>query len=143
MRVMVIVKASRESEAGIQPKQALLEAMGKFNEELVKAGIMLAGEGLRPSSHGKRVRFSGEKRSVTDGPFTETKELVAGFWLWQVRSIDEAVEWVKRCPNPMPSDSDIEIRPVFEMEEFGAELTPELRSQEELLRSQLPKSGQR
>ena len=118
MRVMVLVKATKDSEAGILPTQALLTEMGKFNEELVKAGIMLAGDGLRPSSHGKRVRFSGRSRNVIDGPFAETKELVAGFWLWQVRSIEEAVEWVKRCPNPMPGDSDIEIRPLYEMEDF-------------------------
>jgi hypothetical protein len=131
MRVLVMVKASRSSEAGQMPSEELLTAMGKFNEELIKAGIMLAGEGLHPSSKGKRVHFSGKKRTVTDGPFTETKELVAGFWLWQVKSMDEAVEWVKRCPNPMQEDSDIEIRPVFEAEDFGAELTPELRAQEE------------
>ena len=118
MKVMVLVKATKDSEAGVMPTQTLLAEMGKFNEELVKAGIMLAGEGLRPSAQGKRVRFSGRNRSVLDGPFTETKELVAGFWIWQVRSIEEAVEWVKRCPNPMPGDSEIEIRPVFEMEDF-------------------------
>jgi hypothetical protein len=118
MKVMVLVKATKDSEAGVMPTQTLLAEMGKFNEELVKAGIMLAGDGLRPSAQGKRVRFSGRNRTVMDGPFTETKELVAGFWIWQVRSIEEAVEWVKRCPNPMPGDSDIEIRPVFEMEDF-------------------------
>jgi hypothetical protein len=118
MKVMVLVKATKESEAGVMPTQTLLAEMGKFNEELVKAGIMLAGDGLRPSAQGKRVRFSGRNRTVMDGPFTETKELVAGFWIWQVRSIEEAVEWVKRCPNPMPGDSEIEIRPVFEMEDF-------------------------
>jgi len=118
MRVMVFVKATKDSEAGTLPTQTLLAEMGKFNEELVKAGIMLAGEGLRPSSQGKRVRFSGRNRTVHDGPFTETKELVAGFWLWQVRSIEEAVEWVKRCPNPMPGDSEIEIRPLYELEDF-------------------------
>ena len=118
MRVMVLVKATKDSETGILPSKALLADMGKFNEELVKAGIMLAGDGLRPSSHGKRVQFSGRGRTVIDGPFTETKELVAGFWLWQVRSIEEAVEWVKRCPNPMPGDSEIEIRPLYEMEDF-------------------------
>jgi hypothetical protein len=118
MKVMVLVKATKESEAGVMPTQTLLAEMGKFNEELVKAGIMLAGDGLRPSVQGKRVRFSGRNRTVMDGPFTETKELVAGFWIWQVRSIEEAVEWVKRCPNPMPGDSEIEIRPVFEMEDF-------------------------
>jgi hypothetical protein len=118
MKVMVMVKATKDSEAGVMPTQALLAGMGKFNEELVKAGIMLAGDGLRPSAQGKRVQFSGRNRTVVDGPFTETKELVAGFWIWQVRSIEEAVEWVKRCPNPMPGDSEIEIRPVFEMEDF-------------------------
>ena len=118
MRVMVFVKATKDSEAGVMPTQTLLTEMGKFNEELVKAGIMLAGEGLRPSAQGKRVRFSGRSRTVIDGPFAETKELVAGFWLWQVRSIEEAVEWVKRCPNPMPGDSDIEIRPLYEMDDF-------------------------
>jgi hypothetical protein len=118
MKVMVFVKATNESEAGVLPTQTLLAEMGKFNEELVKAGIMLAGEGLRPSSQGKRVRFSGRNRTVIDGPFAETKELVAGFWLWQVRSIEEALEWVKRCPNPMPGDSDIEIRPLYELEDF-------------------------
>lgn len=137
MRAMVMVKATKDSEAGIMPKRKLLEDMGKFNEELVKAGVMLAGEGLQPSSKGKRVRFSGEKRLVIDGPFTETKELVAGFWLWQVRSLEEAVEWVKRCPNPMPGESEIEIRPVFEPEDFGAEFTPELRDHEEQLRTQI------
>jgi len=118
MKVMVFVKATKDSEAGVLPTQTLLTEMGKFNEELVKAGIMLAGEGLRPSAQGKRVRFSGRNRTVIDGPFAETKELVAGFWLWQVRSIEEAVEWVKRCPNPMPGDSDIEIRPIYELEDF-------------------------
>jgi hypothetical protein len=118
MRVMVLVKATKDSEAGVLPTQNLLAEMGKFNEELVKAGIMLAGDGLRPSAQGKRVGFSGRNRTVIDGPFTETKELVAGFWLWQVRSIEEAVEWVKRCPNPMPGDSEIEIRPLYEMEDF-------------------------
>jgi hypothetical protein len=118
MKVMVLVKATKDSEAGVMPTQTLLAEMGKFNEELVKAGVMLAGEGLRASSQGKRVRFSGRGRTVIDGPFAETKELVAGFWLWQVRSIEEAVEWVKRCPNPMPGDSEIEIRPLFEAEDF-------------------------
>src|SRR5215217_2990280 len=125
MRVMVMVKATPESESGKMPRKELLEAMGNFNEELVKAGVMLAGEGLHPSSKGKRVRFSGSKRTVIDGPFAETKELVAGFWLWQVKSMEEALEWVKRCPNPMQSDSDIEIRRVLEADDFGAELTPE------------------
>jgi hypothetical protein len=136
MRVMVIVKATKDSEAGVMPSEALLTAMGNYNEELVKAGVMLAGEGLHPSARGKRVRFSGSTRTVTDGPFTETKELVAGFWLWQVGSMQEAVEWVKRCPNPMSGESDIEIRPVFEAEDFGTEFTPELRAQEERLREQ-------
>src|SRR3954469_20231807 len=131
MRVMVMVKATKESEIGKMPKKELFEAMGKFNEELVKAGVMLAGEGLHPSSRGKRVHFSGSKRTVVDGPFAETKELVAGFWLWQGKSMEEAREWGKACPNPMESDSDIEIRQVFEMDDFGAELTPELRAQEE------------
>jgi hypothetical protein len=137
MRVMVMVKASPESEAGQMPSTELLAAMGQFNEDLVKAGVMLPGEGLHPSSAGKRVRFSGARRSVIDGPFAETKELVAGYWLWQVNSMEEAVEWVKRCPNPMESDSEIEIRRVFEAEDFGAEFTPELREQEERLRRQI------
>ena len=144
MRFMVLVKASKESEAGKMPGQELLTAMGNFNEQLVKAGVMLAGEGLHPSSKGKRVHFSGQQRTVIDGPFAETKELVAGFWLWQVKSMEEALEWVKRCPNPMESDSDIEIRQVFEMEDFGAELTPELRAQEERQRAaseKLAKAG--
>jgi hypothetical protein len=139
MRVMVCVKASKDSEAGVMPSEQLLTDMGKYNEALVKAGIMLAGEGLHPSSKGKRVRFSGQKRSVIDGPFAETKELIAGFWLWQVRSMDEAVEWVKRCPNPMPGESEIEIRPVFEASDFGAELTPELRENEARLREEAEK----
>jgi hypothetical protein len=138
---MVIVKASKDSEAGALPKQQLLAEMGKFNEELVKAGIMLAGEGLQASSKGKRVRFSGKSRTVTDGPFTETKELIAGFWLWQVRSMEEAVEWVKRCPNPMEGESEIEIRRVFEVEDFGAELTPELRENERRLRAKTQKKA--
>ncbi len=142
MRVMVIVKATRESEAGEMPSQELLAAMGSFNEELVKAGIMLAGEGLHPTSKAKRVRFTGSKRTVIDGPFTETKELVAGFWLWQVKSMEEAVEWVKRCPNPMPSESEIEIRPVFEADDFGAEFTPELREQEERQRARAEQLAQ-
>jgi len=137
MRVMVMVKATAESEAGQMPSTELLAAMGNYNEELVKAGIMKAGEGLHPSSKGKRVRFSGPTRTVVDGPFAETKELVAGFWLWDVKSMDEAVEWVKRCPNPMTSDSDIEIRPLFEAEDFGAEFTPELQAQEERLRAEV------
>jgi len=130
MKVMVFVKATKDSEAGVMPTQELLTAMGEFNTMLVNAGIMLAGEGLKPSRFGKRVRFSGKTRTVTDGPFAETKELVAGFWLWQVRSIEEAVEWVKRCPNPMLTDSDVEIRPVFGLEDFGDALTPELKAQE-------------
>jgi hypothetical protein len=128
---MVIVKASKDSEAGIMPKRKLLEDMGKFNEQLVKAGIMLAGDGLKPTSKAKRVKFSGDKRIVMDGPFSETKELIAGYWMWQVRSMDEAVEWVKRCPNPIEGESEIEIRPVFEVEDFGSELPPEVREQEE------------
>jgi hypothetical protein len=146
MRVMVMVKATKQSEAGEMPSEALLRAMGAFNEELVKAGIMLAGEGLKPSREAKRVHFSGTRRSVTDGPFAETKELVAGFWLWQVKSMDEAVEWVKRCPNPMMEDSDIDIRPLYEAEDFGEEFTPELREQEERIRAQadaLAKKAQR
>ena len=137
MRVMVMVKASKSSEAGAMPDEQLLAAMGRFNEELVKAGVMLAGEGLHPSSKGVRVHFDGDKRTVRDGPFAETKELVAGFWLWQVRSMEEAIEWAKRCPNPMPEASDLEIRPVFEAEDFGAEFTPELREQEERLRAEI------
>ena len=137
MRVLVIVKATKDSEAGVMPDQKLLTDMGKFNEELVKAGVMLAGEGLHPSSRGKRVEFSGSKRAVVDGPFSETKELVAGFWIWQVSSMEEAVEWVKRCPNPHPGESTIEIRPVFEAEDFGDALTPELANQEARLREQL------
>ena len=138
MRFMIIVKASKDSEAGKMPSQELLTAMGKYNEELVKAGIMLAGEGLQPSSKGARVRFAGERRIVTDGPFTETKELIAGFWLWQVKSREEAIEWVKRCPNPMPgTEAEIEIRQVFEAEDFGAEFTPEERKREEQLRAEM------
>jgi hypothetical protein len=144
MRFMVLVKATRDSEAGVMPSAQLLEAMGKYNEELVQAGVMLAGEGLHPSSRGARVRFSGRERTVIDGPFAETKELVAGFWMWQCASLQEAIDWVKRCPNPMPGDSEIEIRQVFEAEDFGAEFTPELREQEERLRTQLEaKGGQR
>jgi len=135
MRVMVMVKGNRDSEAGVMPKRELLEAMGKFNEQLVKAGVMLAAEGLQPTSKGKRVRFSGAKRSVIDGPFSESKELIAGFWLWQVRSMEEAVEWAKRCPNPFEGESEIEIRQVFEADDFGPELTPELREQEERIRA--------
>ncbi|QRQ86029.1 YciI family protein [Cupriavidus oxalaticus] len=137
MRVMVIVKATSDSEAGKMPGTELLAAMGNFNEELVKAGVMLAGEGLHPSAKGKRVRFSGKERTVTDGPFAQTNELIAGFWLWQVKSMDEAISWVRRCPNPMEGESEIEIRQVFEAEDFGAEFTPELREQEERLRAQI------
>ena len=137
MRFMVMVKATGDSEAGVMPSEELLAQMGRYNEELVRAGVMLAGEGLHPSSKGARVRFSGSKREVIDGPFAETKELVAGFWLIQVKSKEEAIEWVKRCPNPMPGDSEIEIRQVFEAEDFGAEFTPELREQEERLRAQI------
>jgi hypothetical protein len=140
MRVMVIVKATKSSEAGVMPSEKLLTEMGKYNEELVKAGIMLAGEGLHPSSKGKRIRFSGGKRTAFDGPFAEVKELVAGYWLWQVKSIEEAVEWARRCPDPMPGeDAEIEIRPVFEADEFGKELTPELRAQEDRLRAAIEK----
>lgn len=136
MRVMVIVKASADSEAGIMPTAEELTAMGAFNEELVKAGVMVAGEGLHPSLKGKRVHFSGSQRMVTDGPFAETKELIAGFWIWQVKSMDEAVEWARRCPNPMRGDSELELRPVFEMEDFGDAVTPELREQDARLRAQ-------
>ena len=142
MRVMVMVKATRQSEAGQMPSTELLAAMGRFNEELVQAGVLLAGEGLHPSARGKRVRFSGPQRAVVDGPFTETKELVAGFWLWQVASMAEAVEWVKRCPNPMEGESEIEIRPLFEAADFGAELTPELQAQEERLRAEVEARAQ-
>ena len=137
MRFMVIVKATEDSENGVMPSEELLAAIGRYNEELVAAGIMQAGEGLHPSSRGVRVRFSGADRSVIDGPFAETKELIAGFWLWEVASLAECVEWVKRCPNPMPGDSEIEIRQVFEAEDFGAEFTPELREQEERLRARM------
>jgi hypothetical protein len=139
MKVMVMVKATHDSEAGVMPSEQLLSEMGNYNEELVKAGIILAGEGLQPSSKGVRVRFSGIKRSVTDGPFTETKELVAGYWLWQVQSMEEAIAWVKRCPNPMPGESEIEIRPVFEADDFGEEFTPELREQEDRIRAEAEK----
>jgi hypothetical protein len=139
MRVMVIVKATGDSESSVLPDPKLLEDMGNYNEELVKAGIMLAGEGLQPSSKGVRVKFSGPNRVVTDGPFPETKELIAGFWLWKVKSLDEAIEWVKRCPNPMPGESEIEIRPIFEAEDFGDNLTPEVRAQEERLRQEIAK----
>ena len=137
MRVMVFVKASKDSEAGKMPSEELIAGMMKFNEDLVKAGVMLAGEGLHPSSRGKRVKFGGGKKVVVDGPFAETKELVAGFWIWQVKSIEEAVEWVKRMPNPTGEEGDVDIRPVFEADDFGKELTPELRAQEERLRAEV------
>jgi hypothetical protein len=138
MRVMVIVKATAKSEAGALPSEQEFAEMGKFNEELVKAGVMLAGDGLHPSSKGKRVRFSGGKRTVVDGPFAETKELIAGFWLWQVKSMEEAIEWVKRCPDPMPGEEAvIELRPLYEADDFGKEFTPELRAQEERLRAEI------
>lgn len=138
MRVMVIVKATRNSEAGVLPDEKLLAAMGTYNEQLVKAGVLLAGDGLHPSAKGKRVRFTGDQRTVIDGPFAETKELIAGYWIWQVRSIDEAVEWVRRCPSPMPGEeSEIEIRPTFEADDFGEAFTPELRAQEERLRDEI------
>ena len=137
MRFMIIIKADKNSEAGTMPSEKLLTEMGRFNEELVKAGVMLAGEGLHPSSKGARVRFSGSKRAVIDGPFAESKELIAGFWLWKVKSKEEAIEWVKRCPNPMEGETEVEIRQVFETEDFGAELTPALREQEERLRTQI------
>ena len=141
MRVMVLIKANADTEANVMPSEQLLTEMGKFNEALVKAGVMLAGEGLHPTVKGKRVRFSGTKRTVIDGPFAETKELIAGFWLWQVKSMEEAVEWVKRCPNPTGTESEIELRPVFETDDFG-ELTPELREQEERLREQTAQLAQ-
>jgi hypothetical protein len=137
MRFMVMVKATQDSEAGVMPSEELLAAMGRYNEELAKAGVMLAGEGLHPSSKGARVRFSGDSRTVVDGPFAESKELIAGYWIFQVKSLEECLEWVKRCPNPMPGDSEIEIRQVFEAEDFGDELTPELREQEERIRAQI------
>ena len=136
MRVMVMVKATKDSEAGVMPTEQMFSEMLAYNDQLVKAGIMLAGDGLHPSSKGKRVRFDGAKRTVIDGPFTETKELIAGFWIWQVRSMDEAIEWVKRCPNPMPGESEIEVRQIFEADDFGAELTPELRAKEQRLRAE-------
>jgi hypothetical protein len=139
MRFMVIVKATKDSEAGKMPSTELLEAMGKYNEELVNAGVLLAGDGLHPSSKGARVKFSGNRRTVIDGPFAETKELIAGYWLWQCKSKEEAVEWVKRCPNPMPGESEIEIRQVFEADDFGAEFTPEMKAQEERLRAEAAK----
>ena len=137
MRVMVLIKATQESEAGVMPSEQLLREMGAFNEELVKAGVMLAGDGLKPSSAGARVRFSGSQRTVTHGPFAETTELIAGYWVWRVASLDEAIEWVKRCPNPMGVESEIEIRPIFEAEDFGEAFTPELREREERLRAQV------
>ncbi len=139
MRFMVIVKANKNTEAGALPKRELLEAMGKFNEELVKAGVMQAGEGLQPSAKGARIRFSGPRRTVTDGPFPDAESLIAGFWLWQVKSKQEAIEWVKRCPNPTGVEAEVEIRQVFEAENFGAEFTPELREQEERLRAEIAK----
>jgi hypothetical protein len=137
MRFMILIKATKDTEAGALPDEKLLAEMGKFNEELVKAGVMLAGEGLQPSSKGARVKFAGKKRTVIDGPFPETKELICGFWIWQVKSKEEAIEWVKRCPNPHNEDAEIEIRQIFEMEDFGAEMTPGLREQEERLRAQI------
>jgi hypothetical protein len=138
MKVMVMVKATKKSESGAMPDQKLLAEMGRFNEELVKAGVMLAGEGLHPSSKGKRVRFSGGEKLVIDGPFAETKEVVAGFWIWQVKSMDEALDWIRRCPDPMPGEeSELEVRPIFEAEDFGKELTPELRAQQERLRAEI------
>jgi len=137
MRFMIIIKADKNTEAGVMPDEKLFTEMGKFNEELVNAGIMLAGDGLQPSSKGARVKFSGDKRTVVDGPFPETKELIAGFWIWKVKSKEEAIEWVKRCPNPTGAESEIEIRQLFDMEDFGAELTPELRAQEERLRAKI------
>ena len=137
MRFMILIKADQNSEAGVMPDEKLLAEMGKYNEELVKAGIMLAGEGLQPSSKGKRVRFSGKSRTVIDGPFAEAKELVAGFWIWEVKSMEDAIEWAKRCPNPMEGESDLEIRPIFEADDFGAELTPELREREARMRKEL------
>ena len=143
MRVMVIVKASKASEAGEMPDERILTEMGRFNEELANAGIMLAGEGLHPSSKGKRVRFSSTNRTVVDGPFVETKELIAGYWIWQVKSMDEALDWVKRCPNPHAGESEIEIRPIFENEDFGAEFTPELQEQERRVREKVSHSAER
>lgn len=143
MKVMVIVKATRTSEDGVMPSEQLLTEMGRYNEELVKAGVMLAGDGLHPSSRGKRIQFSGAQRRVIDGPFAETKQLIAGFWIWQVRSMEEAVEWARRCPDPMPGEeAELELRPIFETEDFGAELTPELRAQEERMRHELERRQQ-
>src|SRR5688572_10920474 len=143
MRVMVIIKANKDSEAGVLPDQKLLAAMGNYNEELVKAGVMLAGEGLHPSSTGKRVRFAGKTRSVIDGPFAETKELVAGFWVWQCKSMDEAVAWLKKCPNPHADECEVEIRQIFSAEDFGDAMTPELRAQEDRLREQVARTTQK
>jgi hypothetical protein len=144
MKVMVIVKATKNSEAGAMPSEKLLAEMGTYNEELVKAGIMLAGDGLHPSRSGKRIRFSAGKRTVVDGPFTETKELIAGYWIWQVRSMEEAVEWARRCPDPMPGeDAELELRPIFEAEDFGEQFTPELRAQEERIRKEMERQQQR
>ncbi|HJZ88251.1 MAG TPA: YciI family protein [Polyangia bacterium] len=137
MRVMVIVKATKNSEAGVMPSEKLLTEMGQFNEQLVKAGVMLAGDGLHPSAKGKRVRFSRKQRTVIDGPFTETRELIAGFWIWKVKSMEEALEWARRCPNPDEEEGELEIRPIFEADEFGKEFTPELRAQEERLRAEI------
>jgi hypothetical protein len=137
MRFMVIIKATADSEAGVMPSEELLAAMGRYNEELAEAGVMLAGEGLHPSAKGVRVKFSGDQRSVTDGPFSETKELIAGFWIFQVASLQACIDWVKRCPNPMPGESEIEIRQIFEAEDFGAEFTPELREQEARIRARI------
>lgn len=141
MRFMILVKADRNSEAGVMPSEQLLAEMGRFNEELVKAGVMQAGEGLHPSSKGARVHFSGKERKVTDGPFPEPEELIAGFWIWECASLQEAIDWVKRCPNPMPGESEIEIRQIFEAEDFGDAFTPELRAQEERLRAQVSKQA--
>ena len=143
MRVMVLVKANEDTEAGTPPDTEMLTEMGKFNEELVKAGIMLDGEGLHPSSRGARIEFSGDKRNVIDGPFTETKELIAGYWLWQVRDMDEAIEWAKRCPNPTGEESVLELRPVFELDDFGDNVTPEVRERDARLRAELEKRGNR
>lgn len=141
MRVMVLIKASTSSEAGVMPEEQMLAEMGKFNDELIKAGVLLGGEGLYPSAKGVRVHFAGKRRTVVDGPFAETKELIAGFWLWQVRSMEEAVEWVRRCPNPMPEESIVEIRQVLEMDDYGDEMTPELRDQEARQRAELAARG--
>ncbi|WBY01304.1 YciI family protein [Ramlibacter tataouinensis] len=141
MRFMVMVKATADSEAGVMPSEQLLAEMGRFNEELVKAGVMLSGEGLHPSAKGARVRFAGRDRTVVDGPFAETKELVAGFWIWQCASMQEAIDWVKRCPNPMPGESEIEIRRIFEADDFGEAFTPELREQEDRLRDELARKA--